>query len=63
MNWVKYEKNTKLCIEVSGDDFGEDVSTTMQRHHSATPKMPHLEMELGVKGRRIVGPQVLCHLE
>ena len=60
---MKNEKIAKLCIEVSGDDFGEDVSTTMQHHHSATPKLPHLEMELGVKGRRIVGPQVLYYLE
>lgn len=42
-----------MCIEVSGDDFGENVLTTMPHHYFAIPNLPHRKMEFKYDSHRL----------
>lgn len=42
---MKIIRTIKLCIEVSGNDFGENTLKTMPHHYFAIPNLSHTNMK------------------
>ena len=50
---MKSKRTNKLCIEVNGNGFGENVLTTMPHHYFAIPNLPQTNMEFKYDSHRL----------